>query len=274
MPSITLGCQANAWQREFPIRDDLGRALAELRAAGFVGAEIGAGFLTNLDDPAPVRALLDQHGLRFAAIHLGGVMYDRTIQRERTLPAIRQAAWFAHQVGAEGALLSTAAKRDSPLTADEQEATIEGLREAARILQAQGLPAYYHNHAYEFADGASVLQHILDGVPADLLNLAFDTANASQEVPSAQVPEFIHRFAPRIGYLHYKDHRGGTLVEALGEGEIDFAAVGQTVQDIGYSGWVVAEIEQGHGMVATRGVAEDARRSYALMRQTLGMDVG
>lgn len=270
MVGIVLGCQANAWQREFAIRDDMDRALGQLRAAGYVGAEIGAGFFTSLDDGAWLKDLLAKHRLRYAAIHLGGVMYDRSVQRERTLPAIRQAARFARQAGAEGALISTGAKREGPLTAEEHAANIDGLKEAAHILREHGLPAYYHNHAYEFADGARVLQSILDGVPADLLNLAFDTANASQDIPAAQVPEVIRRFASRIGYLHYKDHRGGTLVEALGEGEIDFAAVGRVVREIGYAGWVVAEIEQGPGMVATRPVAEDARRSYDLLRRTLG----
>jgi sugar phosphate isomerase/epimerase len=196
-------------------------------------------------------------------------MYDRTTAGERTLPAIRRAAAFGRAAGAEAALISTGAKRDGALTDDEHAANIEGLREASRIVRDHGLIAYYHNHAYEFADDAVVLQRILDGVPAELLNLAFDTANAAALLPAAQVPAVIRRYRERIGYMHYKDCRGTELVEALGDGEIDFADVASALTEIDFSGWVVAELE---GVPdAQRTVAEDTRRSCDLMRQTLGV---
>ncbi len=267
MATVRLGCQANAWQREFKVIDNLGEALRQVKAAGYEGVEIGVGFIADLDQPALLRDLLQQHELAYAAVHVGGRMYDRTAARERTLPDIRRAAAFGSTAGAEAALISTGAKRDGPLTDDEHAANIEGLREASRIVRDHGLIAYYHNHAYEFADDAVVLQRIMDGVPPELLNLAFDTANAAALLPAAQVPAVIRRYRERIGFMHYKDCRGAELVEALGDGEIDFADVAGALREIDFSGWVVAELEGVPG--ARRTVADDTRRSYELMRRTL-----
>ena len=84
--------------------------------------------------------------------------------------------------------------------------------------------------------------------------------------------DFIDSFRSRIGYVHYKDCRpDGVLVEAIGDGAIDWQAVAASLKKSDYSGWVVVEIEPGHGMEAHRSVKEDAVLSRQCIRETLGV---
>ena len=114
------------------------------------------------------------------------------------------------------------------------------------------------------------MRHILE-LDQEHIGLAYDIANAARVIGAAAAVDFISSFRSRIGYVHYKDCRAdGVLVESIGEGALDWRAVANTLREMDYSGWVVVEIEPGHGMVARRGVQEDAVLSRNCIRETLG----
>lgn len=294
--NVRVGCQANAWQREFKLQERLPEALRQMAAAGFQGAELPVWSIPSLDEPAAVRDLLAEHGLAFIAVHVGGNFYDTAIYKEKTLPVVRRAAACAAAAGAEGMVISAAAKQ-APLhtvpfdaskggapapaaqaaatgharkSAEELRAQRDALAEVARVHRDLGLATYYHNHFTEFEHHAEELGSILEVAPG-LLSLCFDIGNAARALPGTALPAAMARYWDRIGYLHFKDILGETLAEALGDGEIDFGPIGQLARERGFRGWASAEIEPARGMVANRTVLEDARLSAGFIRQTLGL---
>ena len=288
--TIRVGCQANAWQREFQVKDHLGETLAQMAAAGYEGAELPVWSIGDLDQPGQVRDLLAEHGLAFIAIHIGGNFYEDAAFREQALPAVRRAAGCAAASGAHGMVISAAAKR-VPLTTvpfqrdaaaqppallpqharksvEELLTQAANLRNVAQLDRDLGLTTYYHNHFAEFEHGGEEMEIILQ-IDSPLLSLCFDIGNAARGLDGGALREALARYWERIGYLHFKDIKGDTLAEALGDGEIDFAPVGELARARGLHGWASAEIEPARGMVAHRSVLEDARLSCQFIRQLL-----
>ncbi|MGH2369363.1 MAG: sugar phosphate isomerase/epimerase family protein [Chloroflexota bacterium] len=285
--SVRVGCQANAWERDLrfgtgpdsPARLDL--ALAELAAAGYEGAELPARAIADLDRPQDVRAVLAKHRLALIAVHLGGNFYDDQVFRERTLPTFRRVATCAAAAGADGMVVSGAPKREPSATpgvrgatlrktAAERRAQTHNLAELGRMHRDLGLATWYHNHGHEFAHGEEELQGILE-IDQDVLSLCFDIGNAARVLPGPALFEALGRHWDRIGCLHYKDIKGGRNTEALGDGEIDFAAISSLARERRFRGWAVAEIEPGRNTAPTRTVLEDARLSQAVICRTLGI---
>ncbi len=292
MAEIQIGIQANAWLREFPIAENLDTVLRQIAESGYRGVEIGYHFLaggrfnairpggappagdrdvTAIPDPAEVGALITDHGLELAALHTGGNFHAEDIAREQTLPNLEVIATFAESIGCPHILISPAAKQDGPKTPQELEVQNRIFAEACALFAAHGAHCYQHTHGPELENDFREVRHILELDPA-LISLAYDIANAARVIGPVGAVDFIETFRSRIGYVHYKDCRSdGVLVEAIGEGAIDWHAVATNLRSIDYSGWVVVEIEPGHGMEAHRSVLEDATLSRQYMNATLGV---
>ena len=291
MAEIQIGIQANAWLREFPIAENLDTVLQQIAESGYSGVEIGYHFLaggrfnairpggappagdsdvTTIPDPAEVGALIADHGLKLAALHTGGNFYDEETARAQTLPNLEIIAAFTKSIGCRNVLISPAAKQEGPKTPRELDVQNQVFAEACALFAAHGAHCFHHTHGPELEDDFREVRHILELDPA-AISLAYDIANAARVIGPAGAVDFIDSFRSRIGYVHYKDCRpDGVLVEAIGDGAIDWRAVAASLRGSDYGGWVVVEIEPGHGMEAHRSVKEDALLSRQCIRETLG----
>ncbi len=291
MADIQVGIQANAWLREFPIAENLDTVLRQIAESGYSGVEIGYHFLaggrfnalrpggappagdsdsTAMPDPAEVGALIAEHGLTLAALHTGGNFYTDDVAREQTLPNLQIIAAFAQAMGCKSVLISPGAKRGEPKTDAELATQNEHLRAACALFGDHGAHCFHHTHGPELEDDFREMRRILE-LDASHISLAYDIANAARVIGPAGAVDFIDTFRSRIGYVHYKDCRpDGVLVEAIGDGAIDWQAVARSLNGSDYRGWVVVEIEPGHGMEAHRSVLEDATLSRNCIRETLG----
>ena len=292
MAEIQVGIQANAWLREFPIAENLDTVLQQIAESGYRGVEIGYHFLaggrfnalrpggapaagdrktTTMPDPAEVGALIAGHGLELAALHTGGNFYADDIAREQTLPNLEIIAAFAQAIDCQNILISPAAKKEAAKTSQELETQNRFLQEACSLFGANGAHCFHHTHGPELADDFREMRHILELDPTHI-SLAYDIANAARVIGPAGAVDFINSFRSRIGYVHYKDCRAdGVLVEAIGDGAIDWRAVAHVLTSTDYGGWLVVEIEPGRGMEAHRSVKEDAILSRQCIRETLGV---
>lgn len=292
MAEIQVGIQANAWLREFPIAENLDIVLQQIAESGYSGVEIGYHFLaggrfnalrpggappagdseeTTMPDPAEVGALIADHGLSLAALHTGGNFYADDVASEQTLPNLQIIASFAQAIGCRTVLISPAAKQGGAKTAAELATQNKHLQDACTLFANHGAHCFHHTHGPELEDDFREMRHILELDPAHI-SLAYDIANAARVIGPEGAVDFIGAFRSRIGYVHYKDCRpDGVLVEAIGDGAIDWHAVARLLISTDYSGWVVVEIEPGHGMEAHRSVKEDAALSRQCIRETLGV---
>ena len=73
----------------------------------------------------------------------------------------------------------------------------------------------------------------------------------------------IHKYGPRIGYVHMKDWARGKFVP-MGQGTLglDFGRIRQTLNEIGYRGWVMGELST----YADYDAAESCRRNMRYLQ--------
>jgi sugar phosphate isomerase/epimerase len=81
---------------------------------------------------------------------------------------------------------------------------------------------------------------ILQAFPDPRLGVCVDTGHLHSA--GVDIPEFIHRFGPRVYSVHLKDHLGEVSV-GIGRGEINLKAVVDALLAIQYKGGLTVELE-------------------------------
>ncbi|HWR51117.1 MAG TPA: sugar phosphate isomerase/epimerase [Bryobacteraceae bacterium] len=152
-------------------------------------------------------------------------------------------------------------------TAAELDAQAELVRKLMGICGRNGIVLNLHNHIYEVKDDEYDLRATLKRIPDAKLGPDLDWLTGAGVDPVG----FIRRHARRLIYLHLRD-RGpsGVWTEAMGEGVIDYPAIGRALRDIGYAGDVAIELAHPPGFKLTRPLRESWRISREYVRKTLG----
>lgn len=152
-------------------------------------------------------------------------------------------------------------------TEAELDAQAEVLRELITICARNGIVLNLHNHIYEVRDNEHDLRSTLKRIPDAKLGPDLDWLTGAGVDPI----EFIRRHSRRLVYLHVRDRRrDGVWTEALGEGAIDYPAIGRALRDAGFSGDVAIELAHPSGFKLTRPLRESWRISREYVRKTLG----
>ena len=120
-----------------------------------------------------------------------------------------------------------------------------------------GLTVAHHSHPQAIVESEGEQDRLL--AYAERLQVCVDVSVATVmgEDPVAQ----LRKYRSRLGYVHMKDvGRGKFCVMGQGTGAIDFGRIRETLDEIGYGGWVTGELS----MNADSGGAEAcyANRRY------------
>lgn len=146
---------------------------------------------------------------------------------------------------------------------------VEGLSQAARLAEREGLVLCLENHG-KLAGSGTQVKTILDRVGSPALRSTFDTGNflLVDEQPLQALDVLLHV----VAHVHFKDflsHGEGRYKSlaghayegvALGQGDVDLKTIVQRLTAIGYQGAYVLEFE-GPGSEA-----EGIRQSYEYFR--------
>ena len=225
----------------YTVRDecaaDFPGALARTASLGFEGVE-----LHDLHGRAPdeVRGLLDRHGLEACARH-------SLLEAVETDPE-----GLARELEALGTDRLVVAWIPPPRTAREADAVVARLVAAAERVARLGVRLGFHNHDGELAlldDGSRMLDRLLAEDAPLFLELDLGWAWYAGVDPF----ELVERAAGRVPLVHVKDLRraDGPTHVALGDGEIDYEALGASAAAAGVE-WLVVEQDEtdGHGFEA------------------------
>jgi hexulose-6-phosphate isomerase len=94
-----------------------------------------------------------------------------------------------------------------------------------------------------FCQKPELMRDYLDQFDSPWVGSYFDVGNAAKFAPSDQ---WIRTLGPRIVKLDLKDWSKDKGLCDIGAGEIDWPAVRAALAEIGYSGWVTAEVKPGN----------------------------
>lgn len=223
-------------------KDDFPGVIGSVAEAGYAGVEFAG---LHGHDPAEIRKVLDDCGLRACSAHMAAPKDDTVAETVDT----------AQTLGFD-TVISMCGK-DSFATPEAVKQAGEQMQQAARLLKPYGIRLGYHNHWWEMAEleGRPALELLLAAAPD--LTLQCDLYWAA-DFGRVDVPEFVSRNAERLVSLHVKD---GPMVKgepqtAVGSGKMDIPACVSAAGDKG--DWLIVEMDECAGdlMQAVRQSAE------------------
>ncbi len=267
--SVRIGTNPIAWSNddlpELGGETPLETCLAEARAAGFTGIEMGNKFPR---EPAALAEVLGRHGLALVSGWYGAELRHRSVEDE--IAAMRPHFDLLRAMGCRVMVFAETSgtvqgRRDVPvaerplMSEAEWPVFLERLGRLGTWMAGQGVAIAFHHHMGTVIEKAHEIDRLLEGTPASV-GLLLDTGHLhfAGEDPARVAA----RWAGRVNHVHAKDVRPDMLARARrerwsfldavvggvftvpGDGVVDFPAALAPVAKAGYAGWLIVEAEQ------------------------------
>jgi sugar phosphate isomerase/epimerase len=254
-----------ATQPNYDIYPVLDQIFADMSYAGLDGIELMHTALRYPDAVERIGALSQEHALPVIGTSFGGAMWDRT-QHEAVFEDARVVVPRLATLG--GRTLGTSVGKAPQLKTPAQlDAQAELLRRIMALCNNHGVVLNLHNHTYEVENNMHDLLGTVVRVPEVKLGPDLNWLVRGGVDPV----DFIEAFGDRIVFLHIRDqHADGRWSEAVGEGDMDYIAIGQALRAAQFSGDAVIELAHERDFRPTRPLRDNLKMSRAYVRQTLG----
>lgn len=258
------------------------RVLREMREIGLTATEFGPdGFLPA--DPGPLLRRYDLRALGgFVPVILHRADYD-------PVPGVADVLDTFTAAGADTLVLAAATGQDGyderpPLTAADWRRLLTNLDRLHALAATRGITAVLHPHVGTMIEQGPEVERVLEGCG---IALCLDTGHvliggtdpailaehAGHRIAHVHAKDVDHGLAKQLqaGDLTYTEAVARRMYRPIGDGDVDFAAVGAALTRHHYDGWWVLEQDTildaepaGEGPVA------DVRRSADRLRALLG----
>lgn len=256
------------------------QAIEDIAACGYRGIQLRSNVLPEFGDrPAALKELLDRHALTFVALSSGNMRIDPAVERE-DLEAHVNKARFVRALGGRFLQLTDERPKRAVTAADYQRMG-RLLTELGKRTADLGVTVSYHNHMNNLGERPEEVRAVLEASDPKFVKLQLDTAHYQQG--GGDPAAAIRAFGDRLSFLHIKDlespvagatgdlSRSYRFVE-LGRGKVDFKEVFAALDEVGFSGWAIVELDRVPD--AGRTPKESALISRAYLEQELGRVVG
>jgi len=271
-PRVVVG--AHPWvyaatQPGYDITPVLPRIFADMSYAGLAGIELMHTALRPDDAVARIGELSRRSRLPIIGASFDGAMWNREMHEmvldDARIVVPRLAKLGGRTLGASVGPIRWGMK--IPKTEQQLDDQADLLRRLIGLCEQHGVVLNLHNHTYEVEDGMHDLKGTLARIPGVKLGPDVNWLVRAGVDPAA----FIRQFGGQIVFIHLRDQaRDGRWVEAMGEGDADFVAVGQALREIGFEGDAVIELAHENGFEPTRPLRESLKISREFVRRTLG----
>jgi sugar phosphate isomerase/epimerase len=270
LAGTTVKVGAHPWVYAAPlpgydITPVLDQIFSDLSRAGVDGVELMHTALRHSDAVPRIRELSKKYKLPVIGTSYEAPMYDRSKHAETFADATAVIERVAELGGKTlGTSVGEAGRKKTPAELDGQ---ADMVRRLTKVCADHGVVLNLHNHMYEVKDGEYDLKGTLARIPDAKLGPDIDWLVGAGVDPV----DFIHRYASRIVYAHLRDRKSnGEWVEAMGEGNIDYAAVGRAFHEINFSGTLAIELAFPKGLKPSRPIRESIRISREYVRRVMG----
>jgi inosose dehydratase len=239
--------------------------LAETRAAGYAGIELGNKFPR---DAATLRPILERHGLALVSGWYSGGLLERSVAEE--IEAVEDhlallselgctVMVFAETTGSIAGARGTGLSRRPCLAGDDWADFGGKLTALADHLAQRGVAMAYHHHMGTVVQSEADVDRLM-AATGPSVGLLLDTGHLAYA--GADPLAMAKRWKKRINHVHCKDIRRAILDRVRaedasfldsvvagvftvpGDGAIDYPPTLAVLREAGYSGWVVVEAEQ------------------------------
>jgi len=254
-----------ATQPNYDIYPVLDQIFADMSYAGLDGIELMHTALRYPDAVERIAAFSKEHNLPVIGTSFSGPMWDRTQHETIFGDALTVVTRLAKLGGRTlGTSVGKAPQTKTPAQLDAQ---AELLRRIMNLCRDNGIELNLHNHTYEVEDDMHDLAGTIARIPEARLGPDLNWLLRG----GADPVKFIETFGERIVFLHIRDQNSdGTWSEAVGEGAMDYLAIGRALAAVGFCGDAVIELAHERNFKPTRPLRDSLRMSRVYVRKTLG----
>jgi inosose dehydratase len=273
--------------------ENIEQGIRDIAELGYAGTETG-GMLYDWWDqsrPGQLRRILREAGIPMVTLFHFGEWTSRAAAPE-LLERARRWSDATREMGGEMLMLVPGRRGgqdvdaahgppSEPFGLDDFKQMAETMNEAGRIAHAAGVDATMHPHWGTAAESRLEIEVLLENLDPKLVGFAPDTGQIAKG--GADPFPVMERWADRIRYVHMKDvsrdwderRRVGVPLRSpegyaeMGQGVIDFRRMLPILERAGFSGWLMAELDE-----ARRPGREAAALSKQYIEATLGLELG
>jgi inosose dehydratase len=219
------------------------QALRDIAAVGYAGVEMFDGNVADYADrPDELRGLLAETGLSLLSVYSGANFVYADILPDE-MWRIRRAAKLAATFGAAQLVVGGGARRAAGTTDADYDALGRALDRVVDVAGEFGLTASYHPHLSTIVESPGEVDKLMS---RSRIGFCPDTAHlaAGGGDPAA----LIRRYGDRVRHVHLKDLRREPFAFLpLGQGELNFGGILAALDEAGYDGWLVVELDSYDG---------------------------
>lgn len=236
---LRLGYHPATWGRRL---EGVQAGIAWMASCGWDGFEYAGDLDAECRGCADeFRTLLQKHEMALSAVYLSCGFVDEE-EIARWLERVRRNARFCADVGCQFLLIDGGQRHPDNVYSEEDFRRVsDAANRAGEICRQAGIRCSWHQHfgtMFEFQENFDRLMALTD---PDLVLCTPDTAQHA--LGDFDVVPAVRRYAHRIQYIHFKDlDRKRRFIE-LGRGTIDFWGCWQALQQAGFSGWIVVDLD-------------------------------
>lgn len=254
-----------ATQPNYDIYPILDQIFADMRYAGLDGIELMHTALRYPDAVERIGSLSKEHNLPVIGTSFGGAMWDRT-KHKAIFEDARIVVTRLSRLG--GRTFGTSVGRaPQAKTSAQLDAQADLLRRIIELCIDNGVELNLHNHTYEVENDMHDLKGTLERIPEVKLGPDLNWLVRGGVDPVT----FIETYGESIVFLHLRDQKtDGTWSEAMGEGDMDYVAIGKALQAVDFSGDAVIELAHERNFKPTRPLRNSLKMSRSYVRKTLG----
>jgi len=254
-----------AKQPRYDIYPILEEVFSDMSWAGLDGIELMSSALHPDEAVERIAELSQRYALPVIGASFGGNLWDRAAHPAVLEEAERVVTRLA-QLGGRTLGVSVGATRERKTPA-QLEAQAELLARIIARCEQHGVVLNLHNHTYEVKDDLHDLRGTLERLPQVKLGPDLNWLLRGGVDPV----DFIRTYGDRIVFLHLRDQDAdGRWTEALGEGDMDYAAIAAALREVGFSGPAVIELAHEADFQPTRPLRESLKLSREYVRAVMG----
>jgi sugar phosphate isomerase/epimerase len=268
-PARTVRVGAHLWvyaakQPGYDPTPVLEQVFTELGRASLDGIELMHSALLHDDSVARVNELSKRNRLSIIGTSWSGNLWDAT-RVEADVEQVRTVVDRLAKVRGRTLGISVGDARRKK-TDDEFDTQAAALRRIMKICADHGVVPNLHNHIYEVRDGEHDLNGTLARIPGIKLGPDLGWLFRAKVDPV----DFIRRRGRQMVFTHLRNElASGKWPEDLTEGVIDYAAIGQALRDVQFSGDLMIELAHERDFQPTRSLGESVRISRDYVRQVM-----
>lgn len=237
--SYSLGYSSITWSGQ----DE--QAIKDIASLGFKGIQLRANTFGKYgENPAALKALIDQSGLQLCMFSSGNVEIDPAKVEASIAQHVKHANFVKALGGTSIQLTNSLRKKGVKPEEKDLIRLAEVMNEIGAKTKEIGIQATYHNHMDQFGETPEEVELLVQHMDASKIKLLLDVAHYFQG--GGNPSEAVLKYRQVLHSLHIKDVRQTEpryrFVE-LGQGKVNLEEVFANLDKIKFKGFAIVELD-------------------------------